>query len=307
MKISTSLVLTAVVACWLAAPAEAQPLGTFRWQLQPYCNVITLTVVQQGGQYQLDGTDNHCGAMQAGSAVGLAFFNPNGSIGFGLTVVTAPGGTPVHVEATIDTSLSGTWRDSAGNSGTFAFTPAGIVPGLPPRPVPAGGLPPGSVTTTQIAPAAVTNTQLATNAVTGANVVDGSLTTADLLGSPRAGFASGDQSVTLAGADSVVRSVSLSIPTAGTVIVNAAGYFALNSAAFDGGRCSITTGITVDFTHLIIGADEGAVTFTGFLPFGGTRGFAVAAGAFTVNLICDLAVGAVDIRDSSLTAIYVGG
>jgi hypothetical protein len=88
------------------------------------------------------------------------------------------------------------------------------------------------VTTVQIAPAVVTNAQLAANAVTGGNVVDGSLTTADLLGAPRAAFTSGDQNVTL-GAAAVVRTVSLTVPTGGTVIVNASGYFALNSAAFD--------------------------------------------------------------------------
>jgi hypothetical protein len=100
--------------------------------LQPYCNLISVTVVQQGGQYQLDGTDNQCGNPQAASVQGLAFFNPNGTIGFGLTIVTAPGGTPVHVDATIDiVTLGGTWRDSLGNTGTFVFTPGAPVAGSP--------------------------------------------------------------------------------------------------------------------------------------------------------------------------------
>ncbi len=47
------------------ASASAQTLGTFRWQLQPFCNVLTVTVVQQGGHYQLYGTDDLCGAPQA--------------------------------------------------------------------------------------------------------------------------------------------------------------------------------------------------------------------------------------------------
>jgi len=54
-------------------PAAAQPLGSFRWQLQPYCNVVTVAVVQQGGQYQLDGTDDQCAAAQAAGMRGLAF------------------------------------------------------------------------------------------------------------------------------------------------------------------------------------------------------------------------------------------
>jgi hypothetical protein len=39
------------------------------------------------------------------------FPNPNGTIGFGLTVVTTPGGTPLHIDATI--TLSGAQRHVA--------------------------------------------------------------------------------------------------------------------------------------------------------------------------------------------------
>ncbi|HTM31718.1 MAG TPA: hypothetical protein VL263_10445, partial [Vicinamibacterales bacterium] len=144
-------IATVAFAFAAAMPAAAQPLGSFRWQLQPYCNVITLAVVQQGGQYQLDGLDDQCGAAVQASVVGLAFQNPNGSIGFGLNIVTAPGGTPVHVDATISiATLSGTWRDSSGNSGTFIFTPGAGVPGAP-RPVLPGGIAPLSITNIQIA------------------------------------------------------------------------------------------------------------------------------------------------------------
>lgn len=148
--VKTLAVAVLVSGLWLATPASAQPLGSFRWQLQPYCNIITLAVVQQGGQYQVDGLDDQCGAAVQASVVGLAFQNPNGSIGLGLSVVTAPGGTPVHVDATISIgTLSGTWRDSAGNSGTFILTPGAGVAGDP-RPVPTGGIAPSSITSIQI-------------------------------------------------------------------------------------------------------------------------------------------------------------
>lgn len=112
--------LTAWIAVAWPSVGSTQPLGTYRWQLQPYCNIVTLAVVQQGGQYQLDGQDDQCGATVRASVVGLAYPNPDGSIGFGLTIVTAPGATPVHVNAAIAiASLSGSWRDSAGNTGTF--------------------------------------------------------------------------------------------------------------------------------------------------------------------------------------------
>lgn len=116
--------------------AGAQTLGSFRWQLQPYCNVLTVTVVQDGGQYHLDGTDDQCGAARKASVVGLGFPNPDGTIGFGLTIVTTPGGAPVHVDARIGlATISGPWSDSAGDSGTLAFTP-GAGTGGSPRPMP---------------------------------------------------------------------------------------------------------------------------------------------------------------------------
>ena len=119
----------------LASPAaDAQSLGTFRWQLQPYCNVVTVNVTQQGAVYTVDGYDDQCGAPQRAPLVGLATPNPDGSIGFGLNVVTVPGGRAVHVEARISlATLSGPWTDSDGHSGTFAF---GASSGGSPRPLP---------------------------------------------------------------------------------------------------------------------------------------------------------------------------
>jgi len=120
----------------LVSPAGAQTIGTFRWQLQPYCNVVTVVVSQSAGVYTLDGTDDQCSATGPRAAVtGEAFQNPDGSIGFGLHVVSAPGGAPGHLEATISpASLSGTWRDSTGAQGPFVFT-AGAGTGGSPRPL----------------------------------------------------------------------------------------------------------------------------------------------------------------------------
>lgn len=38
-----------VVSLFAVAAAEAQPVGTFRWQLQPFADVVTVNVTQQGG------------------------------------------------------------------------------------------------------------------------------------------------------------------------------------------------------------------------------------------------------------------
>ena len=121
----------------LAARAEAQSLGTFRWQLQPFCNVVVVNVTQQGAVYTADGYDDQCGAAQRAPLVGLATPNPDGTIGFGLNVVTVPGGRGVQIDARITlATLGGSWSDSAGNSGTFAFNAS---TGGSPRPAPTGG------------------------------------------------------------------------------------------------------------------------------------------------------------------------
>ncbi len=133
-----------------AARAEAQSLGTFQWQLQPYCNLVTVTVTQNGGLYTLDGYDDQCGAPTRASVVGTAIPNPNGTITLGFTIVTTPDGTPVHVQTALSlATLGGPWSDSAGHTGTLVFTP-GAGTGGAPRPAPITTLAPGSITSTTI-------------------------------------------------------------------------------------------------------------------------------------------------------------
>lgn len=50
----------------LATAASAQPLGTFTWQLQPFCNVVTLQVTQQGALYTAEGFDEISAAPRSG-------------------------------------------------------------------------------------------------------------------------------------------------------------------------------------------------------------------------------------------------
>ena len=132
------LLAVAAMVTGQAHGAEAQTLGTYRWQLLPYCNVVSLTATQQGAQYLLDGTDDQCGV--GGAAVrGLGFANPNGTIGFGFTILTTPGARPVHVDATLNLpSLGGTWRDSDGHSGAFLFLTGAPAAGTP-RPTASAG------------------------------------------------------------------------------------------------------------------------------------------------------------------------
>jgi hypothetical protein len=126
--------------------ADAQVIGTFRWQLQSYCNIVALVVTQTGGVYNLDGFDDQCGAATRAPVTGLATLNPNGTIEFGLTIVVTPGAAPVHVAAAIDlATLGGTWRDSTGATGNLVFTPGNGTGGSP-RPLPATTAIPGLFT-----------------------------------------------------------------------------------------------------------------------------------------------------------------
>jgi hypothetical protein len=115
-----------------------------------------------------------------------------------------------------------------------------------------------------------------------------------------AASASGNQQVDLSGAEAVVRSVSLTAPAAGTVVVTSSAYaFTGTSASV---RCSLTTGNAIDFGHLQYAIMPTAASTE---SLAGTRAFPVTKGSvLTVNLVCDLAAGAANLQDSSLAAIF---
>ena len=123
MRTPSILTLGAVATLTLLpAAVQAQSLGSFTWQLQPFCNKVTVTVTQNGAIYTLDGYDDQCGAAQRAPLVGLATPNPDGTIQLGLHIVTATGGRQVSVDARITLpGASGTWSDSAGNAGVLAL------------------------------------------------------------------------------------------------------------------------------------------------------------------------------------------
>ncbi len=160
--IRTSLVALGLLLAVTFVPqrASAQVFGTFPWQMQPYCNIVTLTLTATpAGGFTLDGSDDQCGATNRAGAVGVATFNGGGSVTINFTIVTAPSGKPVHVSAVVSPATgSGTWNDSAGNTGTFAFF--GNVPALPARPTPTSGLAAASVTSVELAAGAVGAAQI---------------------------------------------------------------------------------------------------------------------------------------------------
>lgn len=179
-RVTAGGAVAALMTFGAASPASPQSIGTFRWQLQPYCNVVTVAVSQSPGVYTLDGTDDQCSASGPRAAVtGEAFQNPDGSVGFGLHVVGAPGGAPSHVEATISlATLGGTWRDSAGAQGAFVFTP-GAGTGGSPRPL--AGIGSAAVNSAQVQ-LRVNGTCPSNQLMTGVNA-NGSVTCQSITGS----------------------------------------------------------------------------------------------------------------------------
>lgn len=134
MRLRT-LLLASLAVMNLSAPAHAQILGSFSWQMQPYCNIVTFTVIQQGERFQLAGTDNLCGAGSA-PVVGTAVL-AGADVALGFTVNLASG-RAAHVSAVINlNTLSGSWSDDGGNTGALLL---GANTGGSPRPAPSSGM-----------------------------------------------------------------------------------------------------------------------------------------------------------------------
>jgi hypothetical protein len=114
MRHIAALVLAVFVLS--AASLQAQTIGTFSWRLSPYGSVLTLTVTQRGGVYELIGFESQCGGNLSLPASGVAVPQANGTIFFGLTSINERGGG-LHTRGFITLpTLSGTWSDNAGNT-----------------------------------------------------------------------------------------------------------------------------------------------------------------------------------------------
>lgn len=161
-----AIVLLLAWACASPSSVAAQAIGTFRWQMQPFCNVLTLSVRQTATTFRLEGADDQCqdGSPTADVGVaaivendvadgphapvaGAALVNPDSTVSLGLVIVSAPDGVPLHVNARLDLrTVSGEWRDSVGRTGAFVLTPGSTAGGdrRPDVPVGLRGLQPGS-------------------------------------------------------------------------------------------------------------------------------------------------------------------
>jgi hypothetical protein len=123
---------------------------------------------------------------------------------------------------------------------------------------------------------------------------------------PIAAYAGGDQNLDVGFLDTIIRSVTLNPPAAGTVIVNSTVMVGERTAGHRA-VCSITTGTAIDPTHQQEWDSSGESGYT--TQMSATRGFSVAGGApFTANLVCHHSGGTgpetTAFVDSALTAIF---
>ena len=119
--------LLAVGVLLVAARGDAQEIGTFTWQMQPYCNVMVFTVSGDGAAYRLTGYDDACGAVDRVPAAGTV--TPNGDGTFSLSFYTVTPGWPreprdEHIDSACVFRSLGRQRRSEREFHVWCFQPA---------------------------------------------------------------------------------------------------------------------------------------------------------------------------------------
>lgn len=132
------ILAVAITFMGMVHSAQAQELGRFAWNLDPFCDVLELQVTQHGGAFALNGSDDNCGSDTLLMLTGTAESGPDGSIHLGITLNGIFNEATVigHVHAILDpTTLSGPWSDDLGSTGTMVFlgpaAPTGPLSGKP--------------------------------------------------------------------------------------------------------------------------------------------------------------------------------
>jgi hypothetical protein len=121
-------------------------------------------------------------------------------------------------------------------------------------------------------------------------------------------YAGGNQEFQLStGVDQTVRSVTITAPRAGYVVVNASGFFRFYGTEDDYVMCSITESTLMDnYNNFYCHQNSNIINrWYPATPFASTRGFSVTSGSHTYRLVCKEVYGNVFVQDSSITAIYV--
>lgn len=135
MVARTALVTVVIlIVSSVAQPARAQSpvqpllIGTFHWQLQPFCSTLSLTVIQEAGQYRVQGTEACAPNDLSRSVYGTAILDQAGWVYLSLTAPRLQSsfeGTAIYARLQLAT-LAGAWQDDGGRSGTLMPVPGPI-------------------------------------------------------------------------------------------------------------------------------------------------------------------------------------
>ncbi len=115
-----------VLGAGLSAPVAAQPvqpvvIGTFHWQLQPFCSTVSVTVIQEGAQFRVQGTESCAPNDFSRSVYGTALLDGQGWVYLSLStprLQNSLDGTSVYAWFQLAT-LSGGWQDDGGRTGSL--------------------------------------------------------------------------------------------------------------------------------------------------------------------------------------------
>ena len=120
--LSRSLMMVGLATAVVVANAALGEAQTYRFQLQPFCNKVTLTLLpsSSGSVAGVVGYDDNCGEERS-PVHGSAILTPDGGFSIGYTTNYPCGcGSHTTVEWGPNAS-SGSWTDSDGNSGSYIY------------------------------------------------------------------------------------------------------------------------------------------------------------------------------------------
>ena len=128
-----SAALGLLLAVGVSSIASAQPvqptiIGTFHWQLEPFCSTLSLTVIQEAGQYRVQGTEACAPNDFSRSVYGTALLDDEGWAYLSLSAPRLQNsleGTAIYAWLQLST-MAGGWQDDGGRTGPLTPVPGPV-------------------------------------------------------------------------------------------------------------------------------------------------------------------------------------
>ncbi len=155
----------------------------------------------------------------------------------------------------------------------------------------------------------VRNVNIDDNAVGSAEVINNSLFDVDIADEAGVDYQSGTAFIALTTTDTTIRSISLTAPSSGYVILTASGTFyggETSSIDLDYARCSLGTNAAIDLSAVTYFIERTNTQEMGYVPMALTRVLGVGgASTLTYRLVCDEVDGDVSLGFTNLNGVFV--